>query len=443
MFANLGVAVPGADAVRFIYFREFAKASIPGDDAQDGVLDQITSAPWEGKQHPEAAAWIEANQPVFDAVERACGSRKYWEPWVAEKEDDVLINVLLPQLEFSRKVARLIAARAFHKIGEHDTRGASEDLILLLRFSRLSATSQTLISNLVGMSISAMASPLVAHLCSAPTLTSQQAKQLIRRLERLPELTPIADAVDIGERFLGLDTVLQIGSGRVGLSQMMDLLLDDNTVKVNSDSVVAHLDVNNTLREFNSLYDRIADCGRADDYATFKRMQTELDAEVSGMPGSLAELPAAVQSVLAEHADPQVRKTEVTKVLTDMLKRLRMTAVGAAHGVEFRHRQEQARWPVALAVAAYEHAEDKYPETLTALVHTYLDSQPVDQFDSKPLRYKYSTEFKVKGFIVYSVGRDLDDDEGRSRDDRDESDPEDQADISIRIGTYPEPKAGG
>ena len=72
--------------------------------------------------------------------------------------------------------------------------------------------------------------------------------------------------------------------------------------------------------------------------------------------------------------------------------------------------QLRAGW-VALAVQRYRLAAGKLPGTLAELVPDYLDSVPVDPFDRAELRYKKL----VVGFVVYSIGVDLIDDDGKER----------------------------
>ena len=61
---------------------------------------------------------------------------------------------------------------------------------------------------------------------------------------------------------------------------------------------------------------------------------------------------------------------------------------------------------VLLALRAYQLKSGRLPESLSALVPDFLDAVPADDFDGQPLRY--SPEKKV----VYSVGRNLRDDQG-------------------------------
>ena len=64
----------------------------------------------------------------------------------------------------------------------------------------------------------------------------------------------------------------------------------------------------------------------------------------------------------------------------------------------------------ALAVERYRLARGKLPEALGQLVPDYLPAVPEDPFDGTPLRYR-RTE---RGFVVYSVGEDGNDDGGKA-----------------------------
>ncbi|MGQ9520638.1 MAG: hypothetical protein ACUVTP_11225 [Candidatus Fervidibacter sp.] len=63
---------------------------------------------------------------------------------------------------------------------------------------------------------------------------------------------------------------------------------------------------------------------------------------------------------------------------------------------------------VACALRLYKQEHGRCPETLQALVPKYLPTVPVDPFDGKVLRYQRIG----KGFKVWSIGEDLEDDGG-------------------------------
>jgi len=72
----------------------------------------------------------------------------------------------------------------------------------------------------------------------------------------------------------------------------------------------------------------------------------------------------------------------------------------------------EARRECALAALAIEQYRIQHkgalPEQLNALVQEVLPKVPKDPFDGQPLRYRRS----AKGYVVYSVGADLQDDGG-------------------------------
>jgi hypothetical protein len=75
-----------------------------------------------------------------------------------------------------------------------------------------------------------------------------------------------------------------------------------------------------------------------------------------------------------------------------------------------------------LALRAYQRTHGSLPTELLALVPEFLNEMPLDPFDGKPLRY--SAEKK----IVYSVGKNLQDDGG---DDRGQNAPETQRHLDL------------
>ncbi|MBN2312617.1 MAG: hypothetical protein JXM79_01730 [Sedimentisphaerales bacterium] len=64
-----------------------------------------------------------------------------------------------------------------------------------------------------------------------------------------------------------------------------------------------------------------------------------------------------------------------------------------------------------LAIQRYRLATGAIPDTLSELVPAYLDAVPKDPFDGNELRYKK----RETGFIIYSIGEDLSDDDGTER----------------------------
>ena len=73
----------------------------------------------------------------------------------------------------------------------------------------------------------------------------------------------------------------------------------------------------------------------------------------------------------------------------------------------------------ALAIERYRLAHDNQPpESLQNLLPDFLSAVPIDPFDGQPLRFKKPG----KGYVVYSVGSDREDDGGKEKQPGDKSD---------------------
>jgi len=79
---------------------------------------------------------------------------------------------------------------------------------------------------------------------------------------------------------------------------------------------------------------------------------------------------------------------------------------------------------VAFALAWYERDHGRYPKGLAELAPKYLNQVPQDSFSGKALIYRPA----AKGYLLYSVGINGRDDEGRGRDDTPAGD-----DLSVRM----------
>ena len=88
-----------------------------------------------------------------------------------------------------------------------------------------------------------------------------------------------------------------------------------------------------------------------------------------------------------------------------------MPALSRATSIELRTIAHLRTTDASLAVQRYRLASDKLPDKLADLVPTYLESVPKDPFDGNELRYKRLES----GFVVYSIGDDLSDDDGKER----------------------------
>ena len=84
---------------------------------------------------------------------------------------------------------------------------------------------------------------------------------------------------------------------------------------------------------------------------------------------------------------------------------------------------------VAMTVEQYRLANGNLPEQLADLAPTFLSEVPLDPYDGRPLRYRK----REKGYVVYSIGKDLTDDDGKERPARRRGQEEPQYDITFIV----------
>ncbi len=93
----------------------------------------------------------------------------------------------------------------------------------------------------------------------------------------------------------------------------------------------------------------------------------------------------------------------------NLFPKLLLPAFARSYRAEDRVMAALGTAEVALALARFESSESALPSTLDALVPGYLARMPIDPFNGEPLRFRVSPN----GFVIYSVGPDLEDDAGR------------------------------
>lgn len=98
-------------------------------------------------------------------------------------------------------------------------------------------------------------------------------------------------------------------------------------------------------------------------------------------------------------------------------------AMGRIYQLYARYHAGHISAQTAIAVLRYRLKYQQLPENMATLVPEYMAGVPVDPFDGESIRYVK----KDKGFTVYSVGDDGQDNNGRERDPNDRGKPYDWA----------------
>ena len=142
--------------------------------------------------------------------------------------------------------------------------------------------------------------------------------------------------------------------------------------------------------------------------------EPELTEEQIFMRKSLEEINREADQAgdLMSLAESSLRKGPrmvMTETLGQVSLALHAGSLRAAFEAEDRAAVTLRMTEVALALAAYRSDHGSYPEKLDQLVPNYLDEVPQDVFTEGELRYKPSGE----DYVLYSVGPNGQDEEGR------------------------------
>lgn len=414
-FKRLGIAEPPKDGTYFIGLTAYARDHLKLDPSKLNALDEQQSRagqrPWTAKDHPQIAAWLKANEKPLAVVLEATRRPEYFNPLVSPKDkkgQGSLIGVLLPAVQKCRELARALTARAMLRVAEGKFDAAWQDLLACHRLARLVARGGTIIEALVGIAIDQVASNAdLAYLEKAP-LTSRQILDRLKDLQALPPLPPLADKIDLAERFMFLDSFQLIRRGGMG---MLEGFAGGKVRKPTPEELQAldRIDWEPALRSGNRWYDRLAGALRAKDRTEREKALQKIEQDLKALkaeatgPGYLAKL------LLGKDAPDKM----VGKTIGDVLIGLLMPAVQKVQNAYDRSEQVQRNLYVAFALAAYQRDHGRYPAKLDDLAPKYLAAVPDDLFANKPLVYRPSE----KGYLLYSVGVNGKDEGGRWFDD--------------------------
>ena len=338
-----------------------------------------------------------------------------------------LISVLLPHVQQSREVARQMTTRAMLRLGEGDSEGAWEDLLTLHRLANHLGKGWTMIERLVGVAIYAIVQQPTCHWLSQSNLSPEE---LLAHWEALaPAIEPIsfAECVDIGERFMFIDTVLALQTGVVSSRELFPMFepsavlsdggsaAEDEMSRILSqlhsarfriyDLVLFGADINETLRYGNRMYDEF---GRA----MSSPIHLERIAMLSGDGNTEFERNSSIasspESLLAEYflASDEDFERLPARMMTGMLT----PAVRQCEEAQTRMEGKAAALQAAFAVKIAMTMTGEIPRDLASVqaLGDAVPAIPLDPFTGGPLHLHED----ARGLVVYSYGTDGEDDLG-------------------------------
>ena len=424
-FKMLGIPPLPEEGQYLVAYDEFAertrKAAAPGKELSDAEREKLwdeehmaTSRPWSKEALPTVAAWLEGSEgPIALIIEATKRPRRY-DPLISTSDPPMSLYVLLPMVLAHRHAARALTARAMFRLGAGNVEQAWQDLLSCHQLSRLTGRGSTIVEMLVAIAIDGVACAGDRTLLAHGNLTAAQARQMRDDLQKLPPLPKMVDAIDVGERYMFLDSVQALadrglgefnrivgGSGEdVDESSMLGKALSG------AGALVVKWDV--ILQMGNSWYDRLVAAQRKPTWSERSAAMAKIDADLTELSKHAKDFKSLALSMLG---GPE---RAVSERVGQIVVALWLPATNACTEAEARAAENFEVVKLGFLLAAYRAEHGKYPTQLSDLTPKYLAEVPLDPFSGKPLTYKP----QPSGYVLYSVGVNGKDDGGLSYDDR-------------------------
>ncbi|HEX4588374.1 MAG TPA: hypothetical protein VH120_00470 [Gemmataceae bacterium] len=400
-FKALGIVEPPDEGDYFVALREFTKDSLklsPSEvEATNKQWSLASARPWRASDYPRIAAWLATNEKPLTVFVEATKRPKYFSPVIAirnERDRGPLVSALLPSVQGCRHVVAALSARAMQRIGDGKFDDAWQDLLACHQLALHVSHGATLIESLVGYAFEQIVSARdMVYIARAP-LTSVELRGRLREIRDLPRLIPVAEKVDLGERFLVLDATKFARRGGPGfLAALGDgkppPMPDARTVML-----MAAVDWGRALRDVNRWFDREVAIMRLADRAV---RQKEMDKFFEGLKTVKPRITGPEDEISGES-------------IGNTLAALFLPAVQKLQTAQDRYDQTRQNLFIAFVLAAYHADNGRYPPKLDDLAPNYLTAVPGDLFSGRPLIYRPTKN----GYLLYSVGPNGVDDGGRS-----------------------------
>jgi hypothetical protein len=282
-----------------------------------------------------------------------------------------------------------------------------------------------MIETLVGIALAAVATNAQVTLLGHGPHLPERLRVWLADVRALPPFPPMADKLDLGERFMALDALTSVvaapdrglsalsgGAGPAQKAHFTDLLFTRN------------IDFDPAFRDVNRTYDRMAAAARLPDRSARKAEFARIGDEFE--QGSRERARQSVLERLA--ASKGARGAAIGHVLVGLM----LPALDKLQDAMDRAEQTRRNLIVAAALGVYRADTGHYPSRLDELAPKYLPDVPRDLFSEKPLVYRPTED----GYLLYSVGVNGIDEDGRWTDDDPKGD-----DLRVRMPvTEPRPK---
>ncbi len=282
-----------------------------------------------------------------------------------------------------------------------------------------------MIHALVSMAIEGIANRAELAFLGRANLDGKVLEKCLRDLDRLPPLPALAPKIDRFERVQCLNVVFLVD--RVGI-KYLERLASSSTKPVPdnplTEGLVEGSNWDLALRNINWWFDRIAAALAQSDRGSRAKTIDQIEKDLQEYKKKTVASENLADLLIGDDSAKG-------KVVGDLVICLFVPAVTKVQTAADKTQQSHKNVLAAFALAWYHADHGRYPKELSDLAPKYLAEIPQDIFSGKPLIYRLTD----KGYLLYSVGPNGQDDGGRGPEDDPRGD-----DIAVRIPLPEVPK---
>ncbi|MAY74149.1 MAG: hypothetical protein CMJ31_05360 [Phycisphaerae bacterium] len=369
-----------------IYQRVFAKV----DHASPELLEIVAEGDDASARWDEAVAHTRSLHWLMELATEA--TRKPVMGWPREPTGGTMISPDPDQYRRERTLARLLDADAALAAVDGDADRVVTRIRSLMALGQHLGHPPVLLHELIRLSVHAKAITRLLHvLANFPDLLDEERLEQVHNA--MSEVRRRGAGISYeGERLLLKDflqqvyteagTVSPIGLHRYANTYMPGVLPSDSTVVTALLALFAS-DRDEVESRVEAFVDRSAELAKTPLY-----LWPDDRSDIDALRADAKRFPADPSVILLDTMLP------VTRYRADASQTLQQGLDAAI---------------VAIALARHRAAKGAWPATLDEIDKTLLPEIPIDRFDGQPLRYHLTDE----GPLLYSVGYDTDDDNGR------------------------------
>lgn len=432
-FRRLGMTPPPEEGEYYIDLEEFLEQEHLASGGEDTVValsavrdkatrlfDDVMSGPWSEKKYPQVVRWLKRNERTLKMAHEASRRTHYYMPYITggeeqEEEEEVsLVMMLLPGAVHGRTMARLLLIDGFGHIGSGTLQKAREDFLACHRLGRVCSKGGTLIEGLVGNAIDGIAIRGEIALVEHGGLSVDELRSYQQQLDQLAPFASMVEKITVLERYLFLDVAQNLA--RRGPAVFREIGLENNAnaspllESVGRGLFSALVDWNIVMEMGNDAYDRIEKIGAIKSLSEREKKFEEFEKEIQEMARHAGNAGALAQQLLLKGKN--VRQV-VSEQMGSILIALLLPSVTRAVDVPERGMMNTQMAQTAMGLSMFHKQHGRYPARLGELVPVFIKKVPIDIYSEKPVRYIQQGD----GFYLYSVGRNHEDDGGKSQDD--------------------------